>query len=127
MAPPKYKNLEHSGQTGSKSVTVCKLNSHAQSHTQTQTYTKKLIVTQTAVSAVLSWQTTVPILPLLAVQPVDTTVNLGRGDRKERHFGSDTRFPLGPKAVQLDITADPTGVEEKLEDITVHLRGDTVQ
>ncbi|KAK9958819.1 hypothetical protein ABG768_010919 [Culter alburnus] len=33
----------------------------------------------------------------------------------------------GPKQCQLDIIADPTGVEEKLEDITVHLRGDTVQ
>lgn len=80
-------------------MTVCKLNSHAQSHTQTQTFTKKLVVTQTAASTVLSWQTTVPILPLLAVQPNDTTVNLGRGDGKERHFGRDARFPLGPKAV----------------------------
>lgn len=33
----------------------------------------------------------------------------------------------GPKRCQLDISADPRGVEEKLEDITVHLRGDTVQ
>jgi len=41
MAQPKYKNLEHSGQTGSKSVTVCRLNSHAQSHTPTQTITQK--------------------------------------------------------------------------------------
>lgn len=67
-------------------------------HTNTNIH-KKSIVTQTAASAVLSWQTTVPILPLLAVQPVDTTVNLGRGDGKERHFGRDARFPQGPKAV----------------------------
>lgn len=58
---------------------------------------KKNIITQTA-SAALSWQTTAPIL-LLAVQPVDTTVNLKSGEEEKDTFGRDAGFPLGPEAV----------------------------
>lgn len=127
MAPPKYKNLEHSSKTGSKSVTMCKLNSHVQSHTQTQVFTKnsssrKLQHLQYFLGRIqcpffLFWLCN--LLTRLSIWEEETENNGTLAEMPESHWGT--------KRCQLDITADPRGVEEKLEDITVHLRGDTVQ
>lgn len=126
MALPKYKNLEHSGQTGSKSVTVCKLNSHAQSHTPTQTFTKKLhwigLLNCTIRSTVLANYCAHSSSFSCATCWHDCQLT-----KKKDTLAEILDSHWGPKQCQLDITADPRGVEEKLEDITVHLRGDTVQ